>query len=541
VAIHKKIILSSGIHVNNLTTIKNALISVSDKSGLKELALFLKERSVSIFCSGNTAKFLAGEGISVHDVSSITQFPEILDGRVKTLNPRVHAGILFDRSNQEHIKLIENLAIPPIDLVVTNLYPFAKVCEEKNVEMAQLMEYIDIGGPAMLRAAAKNHLYVTVLHAPHQYVSFMDHYEKNQGVSLKFRELGAAKAFAESFAYDQKVASVLTAKFANSQSEEESILSLRHGRALRYGENPHQKAAIFFVNTNENNLCLPHLDSLQGKELSYNNFLDIHAAIRCLRIVGYQNIDKKAAVIIKHSIPCGAAFSDKQASAIVKALASDHESAFGGILALSHEFDEACLAPIADQFLEIIIAPQFSDDARAYLLKRKNLRLLAINQLMTASLDNYGYKSIFGGMLRQDLDPVETDDASWSAVTQRKPNKKEWSAMNFAFRIVKGTPSNAIALAYPDQLVGLGAGQPNRIKSAELAILGALKRGFDISNAALASDGFFPFGDCIKLAHAHGVQAIVQPGGSMRDQEIIKQADELGLSMVFAQTRHFLH
>lgn len=527
--------------MNNLITIKNALISVSDKSGLKELALFLKSRDVEIYCSGKTARFLDDEGIIVKDISAITQFYEILDGRVKTLNGRIHAGILFDRLNQNHQACLESLGIPPIDLVVANLYPFAQICEDKNVTISQLMEYIDIGGPAMLRAAAKNHLHVTVLNEPHQYTSFIKHYEKNQGVSLKFREAGAVRVFAKTCAYDQKITSVLKAKFADDESEEETVLSLSGGRSLRYGENPHQKAAIFFLNTNKNNLCLPSLESRQGKELSYNNFLDIHAAIRCLRILSYKNFDKNSAVIIKHGIPCGAALADTPAAAIIKALASDQESAYGGILALSHRFDKACLEIIADQFLEIIIAPQFSDEAMTYLLKRKNLRVLSINELMTACLDKHSYKSIFGGVLKQDLDPIETDDHAWSVVTKRKPSEKEWSAMNFAVRLVKATPSNAIALAYSDQLVGLGAGQPNRIKSAELAIFGALKREFEINCAALASDGFFPFSDCVKLAHAHGVQAIIEPGGSMRDPEIIKKADELDLCMVFTHSRHFLH
>lgn len=528
--------------MNKTSPIKRALISVYDKSGLCDLAAFLRSQNVLIMSSGGTAAYLRDLGHIVTDISAIGHFPEILDGRVKTLNPRIYAGILFDRAKDEHVVTLSNLDIPPIDLVVGNLYPFGAVSSQKNASIADLIANIDIGGPAMIRAAAKNHPHVVVLHDPEQYADFISHYQHHQGTTLAFREQAAVGAFSYIYRYDQKIAQVLADRFAIHNDAQDISLHLSHERKLRYGENPHQLADVFSNTHDSSHLRLTAASSLGGKVLSFNNLLDAHAAIWALRcLADHQEELKHYAIVIKHGVPCGAAMADHQGIAIAKAIASDERSAFGGIIATSSIFDESSTLAIKDGFFELVIAPSFTAEALAELRNKKNLRLLPISNLMTGSLDKKSYQSIFGGLLAQDHDTTHIDQASWTTVTKILPTLADRLAMNFAFRMVKATPSNAITIATREQLLGVGAGQPNRIQAAELAIFGAKTRGSDLANAAMASDAFFPFADCIELAHRHGIRLVIQPGGSIRDQEIIHHADALGMCMVFTHRRHFKH
>ncbi len=462
-----------------------------------------------------------------------------MDGRVKTLDYRIHAGILSDRTNPSHIDTLNDLKIGLIDLVVVNLYPFATVASDEKNSIDDLIENIDIGGPAMLRAAAKNHPHVVALHKKDQYGEFLEHYEKNSGTTLAFRQRCAEQAFYYSFKYDQKIANVFTEKFTGKDPS--LSLDLTPLKALRYGENPHQQATLFNMERQNNRVSIPARALSDHKELSYNNLLDTHAAIWALRCISDQRPIDHACVVIKHGVPCGAATAPSLDEAMSKAIASDEQSAFGGVFAVSSPFTESSAEVIEERFIELIVAPRFCDKALLKLARKKNLLLLPIENLMTGALDEFSYRSIFGGMLSQSHDHAGENSAEWSLVTKNIPSPKELLAMEFAFRLVKAAPSNGIAIANADHLFGVGAGQPSRIQSARLALEGASSRGFNLHNAAMASDGFFPFSDCIELAHLHGIRLVIQPGGSIHDQEIIDQADDLGMSMVFTHRRHFRH
>jgi len=526
--------------MENAKKIERALISVYDKTELATLVIFLKSHGIEIISSGGTARHLAEHGISVTDIATMGQVKEILDGRIKTLDWRIHGGILGDRSNPSHNDTIERLGLLPIDLVVVNFYPFASIATQKDRSIDELIENIDIGGPAMLRSAAKNHAHVVVLHHEGQYRHFIDHYQENHGTSLGFRQKCAQQAFGYSYAYDQTIAQVLCEEF--SGQSESTFINLSNKKALRYGENPHQTAKIHLFDAVSDKVCIPAYHMSSQRELSYNNILDAHSAIWALRCLGdQQQLGGHASAIIKHGIPCGAAIASTQEEAIKKAIASDEQSAFGGILATSSLFTENCAIAVDDRFLELIVAPGFSDQAIAMLSKKRNLLLLPIANLMTGALDEVSYRSIFGGILSQSRDHTEENPSEWSIVSEVKPTSYELLAMEFANRIVKAIPSNAIAIASIDHLYGVGAGQPSRIQSAELAFVGAKTRHFDLSKAAMASDGFFPFGDCLELAHRHGCRLVIQPGGSIRDQEIIDVANRLGMAMVFTHKRHFKH
>lgn len=528
--------------MSQVLSIKRALISVYNKSGLTELAAFLRAEQVLVISTGNTAQFLREQGVIVTDVSVVGQFPEILDGRVKTLNPRIYAGILCDRDKPTHCRTLEELDIAPIDLVVANLYPFAEVAASPDATMEHLIEHIDIGGPSMLRAAAKNCASVVTLHRPEQYAEFMAHYQRERGTTRAYRAACAREVFAHTAQYDQTIAQELSARETNQTSLGATTLELFDQRPLRYGENPHQEASVSTIIRSSDYVRLSAHSSLGGKELSYNNLLDAHAAIWALRcLMDYQQTPLTGAVVIKHGVPCGAALAHAPFESIKKAIASDEKSAFGGIIGLSAPFDEACAKIIADGFFEVVIAPSFTDDAQNVLARKKNLRLLAINNLMTGSLPTVSYRSIMGGLLAQTHDTTKSEYHRWSVVTQKMPSTTEKAAADFAFRLAIATPSNAITIASPDHLFGVGAGQPNRIQSALLAISGARERGFDLTCAALASDAFFPFDDCVRVAHEHGINMIIQPGGSIRDEDVISTANQLGLCMIFTHRRHFRH
>lgn len=522
--------------MSDLRQIKRALISVFDKSQLSELAHFLISQQIALVSTGKTAQYLRSIGIPVEDVSTLSQFPEILDGRVKTLHPRVFAGLLFDRDRNHHWRTIEDLQIAPIDLVVVNLYPFASRAAEPDCDEKELVELIDVGGSAMLRGAAKNFASVTVLSDPRDYHEFIEHYQAFGGTDLAFRRRCARRSFSLTSAYDHTIA----ARFEDDDHGG-FHLDLRHEKSLRYGENPHQCARLYSYDDGAS-LKLATISSRAGKELSYNNLLDAHAAICALRNITDHRADSvQAAVIVKHGIPCGAAHDLNPHNALKKALASDPMSAFGGIVALASTFDLSCAHALGDGFFEVIIAKDFTNDALAILSSRKNLRLVSLPNILSGSLPKNTIRTICGGALVQDFDTTETSQALWTSPTEKKPSDHDMRSLDFAFRIVKSTPSNAISLATADQLLGLGAGQPNRIQSVELAIKGARARGFDLTHAAMASDAFFPFADAIHMAHAHGIRLIIQPGGSLRDKEVIAQANIYEICMVFTHQRHFRH
>ncbi len=522
--------------------ITRALVSVFDKSALVPLATFLKELNVLIISTGGTARFLEKNGFTVTDISSVGQFPEILDGRVKTLNPRIHAGILYDRDKNSHLETMAELDLAPIDLVITNLYPFEEIAQNPDSDQGQLIENIDIGGPTMIRAAAKNHRHVVILSSPDTYEPFIKHYRDHQGSMLAFRQDLAKRAFTLTARYDSLIEKTLTERFSGV-NKNESAPAFSHQRALRYGENPHQEAALYKnLSTQKGELDLSLALSTEGKELSYNNLLDSHAALWSLRCLMDNNAPhQKGAIVIKHGIPCGASTMSSLDSALKMAIRSDEKSAFGGVIALSHDCDEESARTIIQGFFEVIIAPGFSDTALSLLQKKPKLRLLTIANLLKSPLPSRSIRSIFGAALIQDHDVADLAQDQWTVMTEKKPSPKDLAAMEFAYRMVIPTPSNAITVASAHQLLGVGAGQPNRIQSTKLAIEGALERGFSLSDAALASDAFFPFDDSIRWAAEHGLSLIIQPGGSIRDHEVIKSANDLGLCMIFTHRRHFKH
>ncbi len=506
-------------------TIKRALLSVSDKSGLAELAAFLHARGVEMLSTGGTAKFLADAGIPVIPIAEWTGFPEILGGRVKTLTPRVFGGILFDRDNDSHLQDCASSGIGAIDLVVVNLYPFEKTVAREGVTDIEAIEQIDVGGPSMLRAAAKNYRHVLPLCSPSLYDRFMME-EATGNVSPAFRREAAIEVFRKTAAYDSAIASFLAIDNQTAQEAgvpERLMLSLEKAQDLRYGENPQQQAG-FFRETGSALSWKQH----HGKELSYNNLLDLDAA---LRIAG--NFNEPACTIIKHTNPCGTATSSTLSEAIAKALESDPVSAFGGIVGVNRPFEAEDAEILSSLFLEVIVAPSFSESAMEILARRKNLRLVTSSG-MTPRFD---LKSAAGGYLLQSSDsfaPV----ASWRVVTDAKPDALQQQSLSFAWNLAAFVKSNTIILARGTQSAGIGAGQMSRVDAARIAVM---KSVLPTEQCVAASDAFFPFRDGLDLLIDAGVRAVVQPGGSVRDDEVIAAANERGIAMVFTGERHFRH
>src|SRR5581483_8625512 len=507
--------------------IERAILSVSDKTGILDLARALAAKNVEILSTGGTAKHLQDAGIPVTPIASWSGAPEILGGRVKTLTPKVFGAILADRSKPEHVADCERQGIPNIDLVVVNLYPFEQTIARGGVTVEEAIEQIDIGGPSMLRAAAKNHKHVLPLCDPHMYEEFIELFEAGE-ITDEFRMHAAIAVFSTTAIYDLTISQYLIEQsqgeaVSDASSAPQSMeLELQKFQDLRYGENPQQKAA-FYIATEE-----PPFHQLQGKELSYNNLLDLDAAIRLANA-----FREPAIAIIKHTNPCGVARRDSLLDALKAAIESDPVSAFGGIIGSNRELDGACARGVADMFLEVIVAPSFSEEALDVLAKKKNLRLVTTS----ATLPEYELRSAAGGILAQNPDRV-SGRGSWNVVTEKQPSAQEMAGLEFAWLVCAHVKSNAIVLTNESQSVGIGAGQMSRVDAAKVAIMKSI---LPAAGSFAASDAFFPFRDGLDILADAGVRAVIQPGGSVRDAEVIAAANERGMAMVFTGERHFRH
>jgi phosphoribosylaminoimidazolecarboxamide formyltransferase/IMP cyclohydrolase len=511
-----------------MPAIQRALLSVTDKTGIAEFARGLHELSVELVSTGGTYRAIQAAGVPVREVAELTGFPEMLDGRVKTIHPRVAGGILAMRSKPEHMEAIELHGIPRIDMVVVNLYPFERVAARADAPLEELIENIDIGGPTMIRAAAKNWQDVAVVVSADDYAGLLAEMRTNGG------SLGEAthwrlmkRAFATTAAYDRAI-SLRLEQVGAAPEPLPAILDIRAPRtlALRYGENPHQSAALYASGADG----IAGARQLQGKELSYNNLVDLDAAWQLI-----QEFDGPAAAIIKHTNPCGCAEQATLVASYLKALEADPISAFGGVLAFNREVDGETAGEVAKLFVEAIAAPGYSAQARAALAGKKNLRLLEVKQPGAPGLV---VKSITGGYLAQTAETGKLDRTAAQVKTKRAPTNEEWAALEFGWKVVKHVKSNAIVYARAGQSVSAGAGQMSRVDSVKV---GAMKAVLPLEGTVLASDAFFPFPDGVEEAAKHGITAVIQPGGSVRDADVIAAADRLGLAMVFTGMRHFRH
>lgn len=515
--------------------IKTALISVSDKTGIVEFAKFLSASGVEIFSTGGTAKFLRDAGVRIVDVSELTGFPEIMDGRVKTLHPKVHGGILGKRTDKAHVDAAKKHDISWIDMVVVNLYPFEQTVQ-KGADFDECVENIDIGGPSMIRSAAKNHNDVVVVVEPSSYQIIMEEMKNGGIVSADTRKKLAMKAFAKTARYDGAIANWLQAQSGDVFGDSLNAC-VKEKTLLRYGENPHQKAALYVLDN-----PVPGVASarqIQGKELSYNNIADTDAAFDLV-----SEFSEPAVAIIKHANPCGVAVGNNLSEAYEKALASDPVSAYGGIIAFNRKIDGDVAELVAKLFVEVIIAPDADEKALEIIGKKKNLRLLLTGEMPELGREDMLVKSVAGGLLVQTRDNIILNKNDLKIVTKRKPTDKEMEDLIFAFTVCKHTKSNAIVLVKDKATIGVGAGQMSRIDSSRIASWKAKETATSVPDAkgsVLASDAFFPFADGLISAAESGITAVIQPGGSIRDDEVIKAADERNIAMVFTGIRHFRH
>jgi phosphoribosylaminoimidazolecarboxamide formyltransferase/IMP cyclohydrolase len=523
--------------------IARALLSVSDKKGLAEFARALSGYGVELVSTGGTAKLLREAGLTVIEVAELTHSPEMLDGRVKTLHPKIHGGLLAVRDNDEHERALRDFAIPPIDLLAVNLYPFETTVRTGG-DFAVCIEDIDIGGPALIRAGAKNHASVTVVVEPTDYSTVLAEMEANRGATtLPLRKALAAKAYARTAQYDAAVATWFAETLSN-RTPEIRVLAGTLAQSLRYGENPHQWAA--FYRTAERRFGVATAVQLQGKELSYNNLNDTDAAFEL--VAEFDPAEAAAVAIIKHANPCGVAIGATPKDAYVKALACDPLSAYGGVVALNRTLDVATAEEIAKIFTEVIIAPDASDEAKAVLAEKKNLRLLLAGGLSDSRSGGLAFRSVSGGFLVQARDNGVVADLDLKVVTKRKPTNDEFADLIFAFAVAKHVKSNAIVYAKQGATVGIGAGQMSRVDAARLAAWKAADAAKaagvptpQTRGAVAASDAYFPFADGLNVIAEAGATAVIQPGGSVRDDEVIAAADAAGLAMVFTGMRHFRH
>lgn len=512
---------------------KRALISVSDKTNLVAFAKGLIENGYEIVSTGGTKKVLDQAGLKTISVEEVTHFPEILDGRVKTLNPYIHGGLLARRDKPEHMATLKKLKITPIDLVCVNLYPFKQTIEKENVTLPEAIENIDIGGPSLLRAAAKNYHDVTVVSDQADYDLVLKEIEQNGNTSLATRAKLAAKVFRETASYDALIAQYLT-KQTDLTDPEKLTLTYDFKQKMRYGENSHQKAWLY-EDAIPKKFSILEAKQLHGKKLSYNNIKDADEALRCIR----EFQDEPTVVAMKHMNPCGIGRGSTLEQAWDRAYQADSMSIFGGVIALNKKVDLATAKKMHKIFLEIVIAPGFDQDAYQVLAKKKNIRLLQLDFSNENEPTRHEVVSVMGGVLVQEQDTLVEDPKNWKVVTKVKPTSDQIKTLMFALKAVKHTKSNAIVVANDERTLGVGAGQPNRIDSAKIAIKHA---GNDIDDrAVMSSDAFFPFNDCVEYAAKHGIKAIVQPGGSIRDQDSIDMANKYDVAMVFTGYRHFRH
>ncbi|HEX5258839.1 MAG TPA: bifunctional phosphoribosylaminoimidazolecarboxamide formyltransferase/IMP cyclohydrolase [Sphingomicrobium sp.] len=530
--------------MTDLVPVRRALISLSDKSGLDELAAGLARHGVEIVSTGGTAAKVRGNGVEVRDISELTGFPEMMDGRVKTLHPKVHGGLLGVRDNQDHAAAMEEHQIAPIDLVVVNLYPFLDTVMS-GADRDTIIENIDIGGPSMVRSAAKNHAYVACLTDPADYAALLSELDANDGsTTLELRKKLAAKAYALTASYDSLISQWFA--FADQQERwpETWVLANRLKMRLRYGENPHQQAALY-VPVGPHGCGVAQAEQVQGKELSYNNFNDANAA---LELVSEFREGEPTVVIVKHANPCGVATRPRLIEAWREALACDSVSAFGGIVATNRPLDAETASAITEIFTEVVVAPDADEEAKAIFAKRRNLRLLLTDDLPDPRRPGQGLAVITGGLLVQDRDNGMATEAELKCVTKRQPTEQEVRDCLFAWTIAKHVKSNAIVYAKDGVTAGIGAGQMNRRDSARIAAIRAREaaeaNGWPeprTVGSAVASDAFFPFPDGLLAAAEAGATAVIQPGGSIRDDDVIAAADEAGLAMLFTGMRHFRH
>lgn len=512
---------------------KRALISVSDKTGVVEFAKALVNIGYEIVSSSGTAKHLKENGIDVIEVSEITGFPEILDGRVKTLHPKIHGGLLALRDNQKHIQQLQQNDITPIDIVAINLYPFEKTVKS-GADLDEIVENIDIGGPAMVRASAKNYRFVAIITDPADYEKVLTELKQTGEVSLETKKYLSVKAFRHTAFYDGMVSNVLAEKFnIVDDFPAELSIPLRKLSDLRYGENPHQKASLYLNPLEDNGFSVANWKILHGKEMSYNNYLDSDSALNLVK-----EFEEPACVIVKHNNPCGVAVAEDVLHAYTKALQTDPKSAFGGIVAVNKPVNKDLAQKLTEIFLEVVLAPDFTEEGLEILKTKKNLRIIKVENFekQPAGRD---FRRVSGGMLVQDRDLTLFE--KFEVVTKTQITEKQKQDLIFAYKVVKHLKSNAVVIVKDRMTIGIGPGQTSRVDSLETAIKKAREFGFDTSEAVLASEAFFPFRDSIDFAAKNGIKAVIQPGGSIRDKEVIDACDEHGISMVFTGTRHFKH
>jgi phosphoribosylaminoimidazolecarboxamide formyltransferase / IMP cyclohydrolase len=520
-----------------MTRCKQALISVSDKTGVAELARGLARLGIAILSTGGTAQLLREAGLEVTEVGAYTGFPEMLDGRVKTLHPKIHAGILARRDVPVHMQAMDTAGIPTIDIVVVNLYPFERTVANPDCGLTEAIENIDIGGPSMVRAAAKNYLHVAAVTDPSDYAEVLAELESSGGtLSLRTRFGLARKAFSHTAAYDSAISNYLTAvDLGGAREQFPQRLNLNFARVqnLRYGENPHQQAA-FYRDLERVPGALCNYVQRQGKELSYNNIADADAAWECVK-----TLDQPACVIVKHANPCGAAVSADLLGAYQRAFSTDPTSAFGGIVAFNRELDASTASAVLQQFVEVIIAPSVSGQAASVLATKANVRVLTVPE--ESGQNRFDCKRVGGGMLVQTPDALNVTASGLKVVTRVRPTDTQLRDLMFAWRLAKFVKSNAIVFCRDGRTVAVGAGQMSRVDSARIASLKASNAGLTLVGSAVASDAFFPFRDGLDVVVNAGARAVIQPGGSMRDDEVIAAADEHGIAMVFTGVRHFRH
>lgn len=516
--------------------IQRALISVSDKSKLIEFARALAAQNIEILSTGGTAELLARQQIPVTEVSSYTDFPEIMAGRVKTLHPKIHGGLLGRRGVDDSV--MAEHGIQPIDLLVVNLYPFEQTIKRPGCDLATALEQIDVGGPAMLRAAAKNYTAVTVIVDPQDYANVLTELQTQQGmVSEAMRIALAQKAFAHTARYDGLIANYLS-QFIETQAFPPTVtLHYQHAYGMRYGENPHQKAAFYHA-PDRSMGCIAAAIQIQGKELSYNNVADADTALECVKTF----IDSPACVIVKHANPCGVAIGATSLEAYQRAFRTDPTSAFGGIIAFNRVLDAQTAQAILDrQFVEVLIAPEITEEAKPILAAKANIRVLVCGQWSHLPVLQWDFKRVNGGLLMQEVDLGTVTQDDLKVVTQRQPTVQEWRDLLFAWKVVKFVKSNAIVYVKGGMTLGVGAGQMSRVFSAKIAALKAAEEQLDLRGSVIASDAFFPFRDGLDTLAEVGGVAVIQPGGSLRDAEVIAAADEHKMTMVFTGMRHFRH